>query len=369
MCIPIRPEIIDLMPYEPGKPIDEVKRELGLDRVVKLASNENPWGASPKALAALKENTIELNRYPEGSCFYLNKALAKKLGVGEDNLIFGNGSDEIIEIIVKTYLGRDDEVIISEGAFIRFWMGAKLMGSKIVQTRMFDFSHNLEFIAEAITPQTRLVFIANPNNPTGTMNTKQEMDVFLEKLPPDVLVVIDEAYHGYITSNDYPQTLEYLKKGANIVILRTFSKIYGLAGLRLGYGIGKPEIIRDLNRVRPPFNVNSVAQAAGLAALEDDEWIRKCRDLNEEGKQYLYGGLDEMGLRYIPSMTNFILVDVKEDARLVFENLLKEGVIVRPMNGYGFNNFIRVTIGRPEENEEFIKALKKIKKKSTDLHR
>lgn len=361
MSIPIRSELRDLSPYEPGKPIDEVRRELGLDRVVKLASNENPWGASPGAMRIFKEG-IELNRYPEGSCFYLRKALARRLGVGEDSLIFGSGSDEVIEIIAKTFLGRDDEVVISEGAFIRFWMAARLMGSRIVQTPMRNFSHDLEAMANALTPKTRVVFIANPNNPTGTMNTKEELDLFLKRLDPEVLLVVDEAYYEYIDSQDYPQTIDYLRKGVNLVILRTFSKIYGLAGLRLGYGISKPEIIRDLERVRPPFNINSVAQMAGLAALEDEEWVARCRDLNREGKEYLYGALDGMGLGFVPSMANFILIDVKEDARIVFEALLKEGVIVRPMNGYGFNNFIRVTIGRPEENEEFIKALKKIKK-------
>ncbi len=361
MAIPIRPEITDLMPYEPGKPIDEVQRELGLSQVIKLASNENPWGCSPKVLPAIKENLNELNRYPEDSCFYLRKTLAGRLGVSENNLIFGNGSDEIIEIIAKTYLGREDEVVISEAAFIRFWMGAELMGAKIIQVPMRNFTHDLEAMTKVITPKTRLVFIANPNNPTGTMNTRNEMDTFLKNLPSGVLVVIDEAYHEYVTSPLYPQTLDYLKKGVNTVILRTFSKIHGLAGLRLGYGISKPEIIADLSRARPPFNVNSVAQVAGLAALGDEEWVERCRRLNEEGKSYLYQELEKEGLRYIPSVANFILIEVGENAPEVFNDLLKEGVIVRLMGCYGLDNFIRVTVGRPEENEEFIKALKKIK--------
>lgn len=352
----IRKAIKGLSAYEPGKPIDEVKRELGLTSVVKLASNENPFGPSPKAIEAIFSSLPDLNRYPEGSCFYLREALSKKLKVGPESLIFGNGSDELIEIIAKTFLEQDDEAVISEMAFVRFEMAVKLMGARAVVTKARNFTHDLSQMAKAVTGKAKLIFVANPNNPTGTMNTKDEVEDFLADVPQDVLVVFDEAYYEYIDRQDYPQTIDYLREGRNLIILRTFSKVYGLAGLRIGYGISRPETIKDLNRVRPPFNVNSLAQSAALAALGDEQWVNECRRKNEEGREFFYREFDRLSLAYIQSVTNFVLLDVKKDAQKAFEKLLAEGVIVRPITG----TYIRVTIGTQEENERFILALENI---------
>lgn len=362
MRISPREEISNLKPYEAGRPIDEVKRELGLEEVAKLASNENPWGPSPKAIEALKKGLAGVNRYPDGGCFHLRRLLSKRLDISEEGIIFGNGSDEIIEIIAKTYLGKEDEVVISEWAFVRFEMAANLMGAKILNVKMKNFTHDLEAMVNAITPKTKLIFIANPNNPTGTMNTKEEFDLFMDRVPPNVMVVVDEAYYEYIDSKDYPETLPKVKEGRDIIILRTFSKIYGLAGIRIGYGISRPQIIQEMERVRAPFNVNSLAQIAAASALEDEEWVARCRRLNGDGKRYLYRELDRLGINYIPSSTNFILIDTGEDDRSVFERLLKEGVITRPMGGYGLKGFIRVSVGRPNENELFIRAFEKIRR-------
>jgi len=352
----IRKAIKGLSAYSSGKPIDEVKRELGLTEVIKLASNENPFGSSPKALESISSSLAEINRYPEGSCFYLREALSKKLKIGPQSLIFGNGSDELIEIIAKTFLEQDDEAVISEMAFVRFEMAVKLMGARAVVTKARNFAHDLSQMARSVTEKTKLIFVANPNNPTGTMNTKDEVENFLRDVPEDVLVVFDEAYYEYVDRQDYPKTIDYLKEGRSLIILRTFSKIYGLAGLRIGYGLSQPEIIKDLNRVRPPFNVNSLAQVAALAALGDEQWVNECRRKNEEGREFLYQELDRLGLAYVQSVTNFVLLDVKEDAQEAFKRLLTEGVIVRPIT----KSYIRVTIGTQEENKKFILALEKV---------
>ncbi|MDI6792972.1 MAG: histidinol-phosphate transaminase [bacterium] len=355
-----RPNVLKVQLYEPGKPVSEVTRELGLTDVVKLASNENPWGPSPKALSALKGSLADINRYPDGGGFYLKEALSAKLGVDPDWIILGNGSDEIGGLLTLTYLDPGDEAVVGDPAFIRYAQNVTLVGGEGISVKLREFTHDLPAMAAAVTPKTKLVFIANPNNPTGTMVTQQEVDNFLHRIPSSVLVVLDEAYYEYIDREDFPKSLEILKERENILILRTFSKIHGLAGLRIGYGIGRPEVISAINRVRPPFNVNSVAQEAALAALDDEEYIEQCRRLNQEGYAYLTQELKRLGIRFVSSVANFILVDVGQDARKVYERLMAEGVIVRPMGGYGLTTHLRVTIGRPEENERFIQAVKKL---------
>lgn len=359
----VRKNILNMQPYLPGKPIKEVQRELGINNIVKLASNENSFGPSKLAVGAMKKGMVELNRYPEGSGPYLRQALSKKLKVRCENLILGNGTDELIELIAKVFLKTKDEIIVSEGAFIRYEMAGDLMGCKVVSVPMKNFTHDLEGFKRAITPRTKIVFIANPNNPTGTYVNKTDVDRFMRGIPSRVLVVFDEAYYEYVREKDYPETLNYVRKRRNVIVLRTFSKIYSLAGLRIGYCIAVPEIIDYLNRIRPPFNTNALAQLAAEAALKDTSHLAKARKLVRDGKKLLYRNFEQMGLSYVPSAANFILLDVKQKSRKVFKDLLREGVIVRAMEEYGFTSYIRVTIGLETENRKFIKALKKVLKK------
>ena len=379
----VRKEVFNFQSYIPGKPIAELLREIknkkvNIRNIVKLASNENPLGPSKKVLTSLKKNLKNIYFYPQSSCPELRKKLAQKLKVKPKNLIFGNGSDEIIELIGKTFLNPEDEIIVSEHAFIRYKMAGDLMGCKVVTIPMKDFTpleisrrdtpfltgftHDLEGMAKAVTPKTKAIFIANPNNPTGTYNTASELADFFERLEisgQEPLVMVDEAYYEYArVERDYPETIPYLEKYPNLVILRTFSKIYGLAGLRIGYGIARKEIIDFLERIRPPFNVNSLAQEAALASLNDGTQLRKSVQLVKEGKKYLYQELKKAGLSYVPSAANFILVKVNGSGQKVFNELLSYGVIIRPMEEYGFPEHIRVTIGLPEENRRFIQALR-----------
>ncbi len=359
----VRKNILNMQPYLPGKPIKEVERELGISDIVKLASNENSFGPSKLAVDAMKAGIAELNRYPEGSGLYLRQALSKKLKLKCENLILGNGTDELIELIAKVFLDVKDEIVVSEGAFIRYEMAGDLMGCKVVSVPMRNFTHDLEGFKKAITPRTKIVFIANPNNPTGTYVSKNDVDRFMRGIPSRVLVVFDEAYYEYVEEKDYPQTVGYVKQRRNVIVLKTFSKIYSLAGLRIGYGIAVPEIIDYLNRIRPPFNTNSLAQLAAQAALNDASHLKKTIKLVKDGKKLLYRTFEQMDLSYVPSAANFILVDVKQKSRKVFKDLLREGVIVRAMEEYGFSSYIRVTIGLERENRKFIKALKKVLKK------
>ncbi len=366
----VRKEVFNFQPYFPGKPIKELERELRrkgvkLKSIVKLASNENPLGPSKKAIELLKKNLRNIYFYPESSCPELRKKLAEKLGVKPENLIFGNGSDEIIELIGKVFLNPEDEIIVSEHAFIRYKMAGDLMGCKVVMVPMKNYTHDLVAMAKAVTPKTKAIFIANPNNPTGTYNTASELVDFFKRLEisgRQVLVIVDEAYYEYAkVEKDYPDTLNYFRQGKNIIILRTFSKIYGLAGLRIGYGIAKKEIIDFLERIRPPFNVNSLAQEAALASLNDETQVKKSVKLVKQGKKYLYQELKKLGFDYVPSAANFILIQMKTNGKDVFAELLQQGVIVRAMEEYGFLEFIRVTIGLPRENKKFISALKNLK--------
>ncbi len=349
-------EILSLKPYAPGKPIDELERELGITGSIKLASNENPVGPSPKAVEAIAKLLGGLHRYPDGAGFYLKKAISDKFGHPIEGIILGNGSNELLEIIVRTFLLEGESAIMAEPSFVVYRMAAQAAGRERVIVPLKDGHHDLEAMADRITDKTKLIFIANPNNPTGTMNTAVHMDSFMKRVPEDVIVVLDEAYCEYVASKEYPDTLAYLRAGRNVIALRTFSKIYGLAGLRMGYGFAPPALVDLMNRVRQPFNTNSLAQAAARAALGDEGHVEKSRRVNEDGKAFLYKELGRLGVDYVPTQANFIYMDLKQDAGAVNDKLLRQGVIIRPMGP----TQIRVTIGLKEENERFIGALEKV---------
>lgn len=355
-----RPEVFRLKPYVPGKPISEVERELGITGVIKMASNENPLGPSPLALEKVRETLNELNLYPDSSCYYLKKKLAEKLGFEEEAFIIGNGSDELLRLITETFVGPLDEVVYGDPSFVEYEFMATIMGGKCVAVPLRDFRYDLKSMKEKINDCTKIVYICNPNNPTGSMVTAQELREFMNGLPDDILVVFDEAYYEYVDSQDYLSGVEFLREGRNVIVLRTFSKIYGLAGLRIGYGITTPEIAGAVNRVREPFNVNSLAQAAAMGALDDEEHLKKSRANNQKGKEFLEKSFTAMGLSFVPTQANFIFVDLGRDCRPVFQALLKMGVIVRTGDIFGYPTFIRVTIGTPQENERFVEALKTI---------
>lgn len=356
----VNENICRLKPYVPGKPIEEVEREFGITDIVKLASNENPLGPSPKALDAMRKALDKVALYPDGSCFYLKQALARHWGVSEKELIVGNGSDELIHYIGVTFLSQEDQVIQADPSFVRYESAAVLNNCNCVMVPLKDFTHDLDAMADRITEQTRLVFVANPNNPTGTAVTQKDVERFISQLPKRVIAVFDEAYYEYVESPDYPRMYDYVKSGANVIILRTFSKIYGLAGLRVGYGIARPEIIECLDQVREPFNVNSIAQVGALASLDDKDQVQRSTRVNSEGKKYLYRELERMGLPYVPSEANFVFIDIKRDCRPVFTELLKRGVIVRTGDIFGYPTFIRVTIGTEDGNRRLIKTLEEV---------
>jgi len=356
-----RKNIFKISPYVGGKPIEETKRQFGLKEVIKLASNENPLGASPKAVEAIRKASYGINRYPDSQSFYLKKKLAKFLNVNSSNLVLGNGSDELIDIVIKTFVEDDENIVTSEATFLEYEIIASVYGRKLTKVPLRYFKYDLESMKKKIDRKTKLVFIANPNNPTGTYVTKFELRDFMNALPPNVLLVIDEAYDAFIDVDDYPDMLDSFRN-KNIIILKTFSKSYGLAGLRIGYAVLDDKLAGLMERARQPFNINSLAQAGAQAALDDKEFLRKTRKLVLEGKDYLYDNLKKLGLAYVPSITNFILVDVGQDGVEIFNKMLRFGVIVRDMKQYGLKNFIRVTIGTKKENERFIKVLRKILK-------
>jgi len=349
-------DIRAISPYVPGKPVEELERELGLTGSVKLASNENPLGPSPKAVAAISGMLSGLHRYPDGAGFHLKDALSSKYGWRTSGIILGNGSNELLEIIVRTFMLPGEEAIMAEPSFVVYKMAVQAAGCGRVIVPLIEGRHDLSGMADRITDKTKLIFIANPNNPTGTINTASEMRAFMERVPEDVVVVVDEAYFEYVTDSSYPDTLKYLNDGRRIIILRTFSKAYGLAGLRIGYGLASDELVDLMNRVRQPFNTGTLAQAAALAALGDEEHVKKSVALNEAGKKYLYAELDRMGVEYLPTAANFIYMDVKNDAKALYDALLKKGVIVRPMGP----TQLRVTIGLPDENRRFVDAFEAV---------
>lgn len=351
----------DLPVYQPGRPIEEVARELGLpiEDIIKLASNENPFGPSPAALAAMEKALGQLNLYPDGNAFYLKQKLAAHHGVDPANLILGNGSNEIIEFVGHALLGPDTEVVVSQYCFAIYPIVTRLFGGKLITVPARQYGHDLPAMLRAVTPRTRIMFVANPNNPTGTQAQRPELVELINDIPPHVLLVMDEAYIEFLEDvvDFLPMIRQNLKP--NLILMRTFSKIYGLAGLRIGYGIGAPEFTAALEKVRQPFNINSIAQVAATAALDDDEHVQRTRANNFAGRSYLETAFRKLSLSFVPSTANFILVKVG-DGQKVFQQLQKLGIIVRPMGGYQLPEFIRISIGTPAENARCIDALAQV---------
>lgn len=358
MTIKPRDIIDDIFPYRPGKPVGEVQRELGLEKVVKLASNENPLGASPRAVAAMREALEEVFRYPEGSGYYLVAALAAKFQLGFDQLILGNGANDLCELAVKTFAGPGDNVVSGHPSFIMYKIAAMIMEAEFRAVPLRDYRFDLEAMAAAADERTKVVFIANPNNPTGTIVTRAEVEAFLEAVPETTLVVLDEAYFDFVTDEAYPDALEYVRAGRpHVMAMRSFSKNYGLAGLRLGWAAAPVDVVAAMHRIRQPFNANRLAQVAGVAALEDDEFLARSRETVAAGREQLYQGLGRLGVKFVPSEANFVLVDLEREAGPLYERLLQEGVVVRPMAGWGLPDAVRVSVGTAEENEVFLRAL------------
>jgi len=347
--------------YKPGKPIEEVVRELKLkSEVIKLASNENPLGTSPQALKAIRGALKESFLYPDDNCYYLRNALAKKFNVQSDEIVIGNGSVEILPLITLAYLSPDQSAVVSQGAFIWFKIAVNIAGGELIEVPMKNYTHDLEAMRQAIKANTKLIFIANPNNPTGTMVTKDEVDGLFQHIPDDILVVMDEAYYEYIADPRYPDSFRYFREKKNILILRTYSKIYGLAGLRLGYGFAQRQVIADLMKVRISFNANRLSQVAGIAALKDYAHVGKGRAVNEAGKKFLYDAYEKLGLFYLPTFGNFIFVDFNRDSQGVFDALRRKGIITRTIKEYGFPHALRITIGTERQNARLIQTLKKL---------
>ena len=354
----VKPSVLTQPIYEPGKPIEDVARELGLDPagIIKLASNENPWGPSPKAVAAAKAALEHGELYPDGGCFALRQKLSAVHGLGADQYVVGNGSNEIIELLGHVFLGAGDEVVFGGPAFVVYKLVTLLFGANVVEVPLKDWRHDLGAMTRAITPRTKLVFVASPNNPTGTANSAAELTAWARALPEHVVAVFDEAYAEFLAPEAAMDLRPLIAEGRKVIGLRTFSKIYGLASLRVGYGYAGAELAGLLNRVRQPFNVNAIAQAAALAALDDREFAEKCARENRAGLQQIETGLNALGLEWVPSVANFMLVKVGDGAR-VFGALQARGVIVRPVKVYGLPEWIRVTVGTPEQNQRLLAEL------------
>jgi histidinol-phosphate aminotransferase len=356
-AISVSAEIESLVPYPPGKPIEELERELGISGSIKLASNENALGPSKKGIEAVRAALGKLNRYPDGSCHYLKEKLSARLGVAPKAISVGNGSNELIELLIRAFMRRGDEAVMAEPSFAVYPIVVKSHGGAARALPLKNFTHDLDAMAGAVTSKTRIVFIANPNNPTGTIVDGDRLLRFIEGLPDGVITCVDEAYFEYVKSSAYPETLEYIKDGWPVLLIRTFSKAYGLAGLRVGYGVAHPDIIAMMERVRQPFNVNALAQAGAIAALDDTAHLDASVKNNADGLAYLYKEVGALGLEYVETEANFFLIKVG-DGKGVYEALLKKGVIVRPMESYGMGEYFRVTVGLPNENERFIAELK-----------
>jgi len=361
MSLPFNPALKGLPVYQPGRPIEEVARELGLPAadIIKLASNENPFGPSPLALAAMEKALKQAHLYPDGNAFYLKRKLAEKVHVAPENLIFGNGSNEIIEFVGHALLDPDSEVVVSQYCFAVYPIVTHLFGAKLVTVPAKKFGHDLRAMVNAITPRTKIIFVANPNNPTGTHASREDVVHLVNSVPANVLLVMDEAYIEFMS--DPVDLLPLVRRGdfPNLLLMRTFSKIYGLAGLRLGYGIGHPEVVAALEKIRQPFNTNALAQAGALAALDDAEHMARTRANNAAGLGYFVRAFKQLELQYVDSVTNFILVRVGDGQR-VFAELQKRGVIARPMAGYGLPEWIRISVGTPAENEKCVAALREV---------
>ena len=354
-----------LKPYEAGKPIEELEREYGVSNVVKLASNENPMGTSNKVREVIKNCLNDIALYPDGNAFYLKAAIAECLStpvqkIQSENITIGNGSNDVLEIIAHCFADHNAEVIYSQHAFAVYPIVTQAIGAKHVVTPAKDWGHDLNAMANAITEKTRLIFIANPNNPTGTWLNAQALHEFLSKVPEKVIVVVDEAYHEYLDQKDYSSAINWISEFPSLIVTRTFSKAYGLAGLRIGYGVSHPTVTNILNRVRHPFNANSIALAAAQVALSDTDFLNQSIETNKKGMHQLTVAFEEMSLDYIPSVGNFVCVDVKSDGNAVYESLLKKGVIVRPVGPYQMPNHIRVSVGSSSENTIFLSALAEV---------
>ncbi len=360
--------ILKLVSYEPGKPVEELAREMGLQpaEIVKLASNENPLGPSPKALAAMREALDRAHYYPDGGGWALRGAIADKLGLDRENVVLGNGSNEIIEFIGHAFLRPGDEVVTARHAFAVYALMAQLFGAKTVEVPDPGYTHDLDAMLASIAWRTRQVFIANPNNPTGTMVGQQEIDRFMDRVPEEVIVVFDEAYYEFL--DNPPDVLKFLRDGRNVVVMRTFSKIQGLAGLRIGYGLASREIAGVLQKTRQPFNTNSIAQAGALAGLQDDEHMRKTRELTKEGREFLQSEFSSMGLEFVPSAANFVLLRVG-DGDQVFQALLRRGIIVRAMRSYKLPEWLRVSVGTRDQNRRFVAELRRLDSEGSLEHR
>ncbi len=359
--MPHVPEYIKtLVPYPPGKPIEELEREYGVKNPIKLASNENALGPSPKAVEAVKAILPILHRYPDGSGYYLKQKLSEKLGVTPQHLVLGNGSNDLIDFLIRTYVRPGVQVISSEPSFLVYRKMVQAAGGENVVVPLNDMRHDLDAISRAVTPKTAIIFMDNPNNPTATVINRADFDSFLDRLPEDVLVVLDGAYEEFVRDSECPLGYEYALKDPKVIGLRTFSKAYGLAGLRVGYGVMDPDVASMLDRVRQPFNVNAAALAAAEAALDDQEHLEKTLRLTWDGLDFLSKELERLGCATMPGHTNFMLVDTGRDGREVYEAMLRKGVIVRAMGSYGFPRHIRITIGLPEENERFLNAFSEV---------
>jgi histidinol-phosphate aminotransferase len=359
ICDYAHPQLKGLVPYEPGKPIEDVARELGLDPkdVIKLASNENPLGPSPKALAAMQSALTQSHIYPDGGGYRLRTAIAEKCGVERANVVLGNGSNEVIQFIGQAFLKPSSNIVVSDHAFVVYKLMATLFGAETIEVAENNFAHDLDAMAAAINEETREVFIANPNNPTGTLIGQEEIDRFMEKVPDHVVVVFDEAYYEFLDTP--PDTLKYVREGRNVIVLRTFSKIQGLAALRIGYGIGPAPLMEVIQKVRQPFNANAVAQEGALAGILDDEHQQKTKAVTDEGRAFMQAAFDGMGLEYVPSYANFVLVKVGHgDA--VFNAMMRKGVIIRAMSSYKLPDWVRISIGTMEENRKCIAMLKDV---------
>ncbi len=350
-----------LKPYVPGTPIEEVQRKYGLTDVIKLASNENMLGPSPKAMAAIKTALHKINYYPDSQSYDLSHKLADYLYVQPEHIIVGNGADGVILQTCMAYLDEDSEVIVSRSSFPIYDIFVHAMRATLIKTPLKDLRLDLAAMAGAITERTKLIFVCNPNNPTGTIVTAAEVEAFLARVPAHVLVIFDEAYYELVASDAYPDTLRYIRaERENVLILRTFSKVYGMAGIRLGYGIGAPGVLAPLNQIKESFAVNLLAQAAGIAALQDTEFLQKTVEINHAGRLYFYGEFERLGLRYLPSHTNFVLVEIGSQALVVQQKLLERGVIVRPCANYDLPEWLRVSVGLPEQNARFIETLERV---------
>jgi histidinol-phosphate aminotransferase len=356
----VRSGVLTINAWPTGKPIEELQAELGLESLALMATNENPLGPSPKAVEAIKAESEKVNRYPQGPCTYLRRKVAARLGIGEDMIMFSNGADNCLRIIGYTFLNAGDEVIAAHPTFPVYGIVSRVMGAVPLEVPLNNHTHDLAAMAERIGPRTKLIFVCNPNNPTGTIVKKKELNAFVEALPDHVVLILDEAYFEFVDDAEYPDALDYIREGRNVVALRTFSKLYGIAGLRIGYTLASPELIAVMERVREPFPVSRVAEAAALAAVDDETFKSRVLANNEESKHFLYESFDKLGLSYAETHTNFMFVDLKIDAKEAAQALLERGYLIRPGTPWKHPSFARITFGTMEENRGFVEALTQV---------